>query len=319
MSDVLAKVLTSAEGVYPPTFSFDDVSRWPAGDLERCIASGLVRPGRSATVLSCPSCGESGEVLVLRDKVTGKSHAYVRCAQCGLAAAPWEFLQTWELTFTQLIDVVFAGIAFTGVRDEVVRNRVWCLGKRRWAGASRSVFFARALQRQDAWQVLHQAKLPVRSVVFVPTRLPEADARTDPLPPIVPLSAVVSWENETLRFDEAYVEAEITGVLARLDSKAADKRQPSPRGSRLTVIEMLTHEMQEHLRAARDHGVDALDRTGTPQLLPRPSREILARKLGVHKSSVTRAFQDPEARELRFLWDLAADLDRILQHAGCRD
>ena len=30
----------------------------------------------------------------------------------------------------------------------------------------------------------------------------------------------------------------------------------------------------------------------------------------MHKSSVTRAFQDDEARELRFLWDLAADLDR---------
>ena len=81
----------------------------------------------------------------------------------------------------------------------------------------------------------------------------------------------------------------------------------------MAVIEMLTHEMQEHLRAVRDHAVDALDRTGTPQLLPRPSRDLLARKVGVHKSRVTRAFQDTEARELRFLWDLAADLDRILE------
>jgi predicted RNA-binding Zn-ribbon protein involved in translation (DUF1610 family) len=233
MCDALFTVLTSVEGVNPPIFSCDDVSRWPAGDLERCIASGLVRPGRSATELSCPGCAESGEVLVLRDKVTGQSHAYVRCAQCGLAAVPWEFLQTWELTFTQLIDVLFAGIPFAGFRDEIVRNRVWCLGKKRWAGASRSDFFARALHRQDAWQVLHQAKLPVRSVVFVPTRLPNADARTDPLPTIVPPSAVVSCENRTLRFDEAYVEAEITGILARLDSEVADKRRPSPRGSRL--------------------------------------------------------------------------------------
>jgi hypothetical protein len=233
-----------------------------------------------------------------------------------LAAVPWEFLQTWDLTFTQFIDVVFAGIPFAGFRDEIVRNRVWCLGKKRWAGASRSVFFARALHRQDAWSVLHQAKLPVRSVVFVPSRMPKADLQTDPLPPIVPLSAVVSWENETLHFDEAYVEAEIAGALARLDGKAAEKRHPSPRGSRLAVIEMLTHEMQEHLRAARDHAVDALDRSGTPQLLPRPSRDLLARKVGVHKSRVTRAFQDTEARELRFLWDLAADLDRILERGG---
>ena len=46
MSDVLAKMLTSAEGVYPPIFSFDDVSPWPAGELERCVAAGLLRPGR---------------------------------------------------------------------------------------------------------------------------------------------------------------------------------------------------------------------------------------------------------------------------------
>jgi len=76
--------------------------------------------------------------------------------------------------------------------------------------------------------------------------------------------------------------------------------------------------MKEHLKAARDHAFDTLDRTGMPQLLPRPQRDFLAKKLGVHKSSVTRAFNDREANELRFLWELAADLDRILEHAGCR-
>ena len=74
--------------------------------------------------------------------------------------------------------------------------------------------------------------------------------------------------------------------------------------------------MQERLRATRDHAVDTLDRTGTPQLLSRPQRDFLARKLRPHKSSVTRAFQDEESRELRFLWDLAADLDRILHRGG---
>ena len=82
------------------------------------------------------------------------------------------------------------------------------------------------------------------------------------------------------------------------------------------VIEMLTGEMHEHLRAARDHAVDTLDRTGTPQLLPRPQRDFLARNLNVHKSSATRAFQDDEARELQYLWELAADLDRILHRGG---
>ena len=295
MSDVLAKVLTSAEGVYPPIFSFDDVSPWPAGELERCVAAGLLRPGRSATVLTCPECGESEEVFLLQDSLTKQSHAYVRCAEVGLVAIAWERLQTWELTFMQLMDAVFAGVTLTGLREEIVRDRVWRLGKTRWAGASRSVYFARGLHRRDTWQVLNQAKLTPRSVVFVPARLPETDTRVDAMPLVIPLTAVVSWENDALHFDQSYVEAEIAGTLATLDSQTADKPHSAPRGSRLVVIEMLTREMQEHLRAARDHAVDTLDRTGTPQLLPRPQRDFLARKLNVHKSSVTRAFQDDEA------------------------
>ncbi|MHB0960894.1 MAG: DNA methyltransferase [Pirellulaceae bacterium] len=67
-------------------------------------------------------------------------------------------------------------------------------------------------------------------------------------------------------------------------------------GSRLVVIEMLTREMQEHLRAARDHAVDTQDRTGTPQLLPRPQRDFLARNSAytrpvshVHSKTTKRA------------------------------
>jgi predicted RNA-binding Zn-ribbon protein involved in translation (DUF1610 family) len=319
MFDVLAKVLTSAEGVYPPVFSFDDVSRWPPGELERCVAAGLLRPGQSATVLTCPECGESEEVFLLQDSLTKQSHAYVRCGEVGPVEIPGERLRLWELTFTQLMDTVFAGVALTGLREEIVRDRVWRLGKTRWASASRNVYFARGLHRRDTWQVIHQAKLTPRSVVFVPARLPEIDARVDAMPLVIPLTAAVSWENDALHFDQSYVEAEIAGTLATLDRQTADKPHTAPRGSRLVVIEMLTREMQEHLRAARDHAVDTLNRTGTPQLLPRPQRDFLARKIGVHKSRITRAFQDSEARQLRYLWDLANDLDRILEHAGCRN
>jgi hypothetical protein len=313
MSDVLAIVLTSAEGVYPPIFSFDDVSPWPGGELERCVAAGLLHPGRSATVLTCSECGESEEVFLLQDSLTKQSHAYVRCAEVGPAEIPGERLRQWGLTFMQLMDAVFAEVTLTGLREEIVHDRVWRLGKTRWAGASRSVYFARGLHRRDTWQVINQAKLTPRSVVFVPARQPETDTRVDAMPLVIPLTAVVSWENDALHFDQSYVEAEIAGTLATLDRQTADKPHTAPRGSRLVVIEMLTREMQEHLRTARDHAVDTLGRTGTPQLLPRPQRDFLARKLGVHKSSVTRAFQDDEARELRFLWDLASDLHRILE------
>ena len=238
----------------------------------------------------------------------------MRCAEVGPHEIPHERARQWEASFEQVIDAAFAGIRFAGNREEIVRDRVWRLGMARWAGAARNVYFARGLRRQDGWLAINQAKPTPRSVIFVPAKLPEADRRIDFLPTVIPLTAVLSWESGSLRFDQDYVEAEIAGAVARLD-ESDRKLRPASRGSRLAIVEMLALEMREHLRAARDHAFDTLDRTGTPQLLPRPQKEFLARKLGVHKSSVTRAFDDEEARELRFLWELAADLDRILHHS----
>lgn len=96
----------------------------------------------------------------------------------------------------------------------------------------------------------------------------------------------------------------------------ADRPALPKRGSRTALIEALTRELEVHLRGARDYALSMQERTGTPQLLPRPKMELLARKLGVHKSTVSRCFEDATARELRFLWDLAADLDRILSHVA---
>lgn len=318
MSDGLFKVLASAEGVYPPVFTFDAVEQWPDGELDRCVGAGLVRPGRPAQFLTCFECGETEEVVLVEDSVTKEPHAYTRCAEVGPVEIPLERFRQWETSYEQLMGAVFSGIQLVGNRDEIIRDRVWRLGTARWAGAARNVYFARGLHRRDGWRVINQAKPTPRSVVFVPARMPEEDSRIEVMPFVIPLTVVLSWESSSLRFDQEYVEAEISDAVARLDGKSDEKPRPAPRGARLAVIEALTREMQEHLRSARDHAVDTLDRTGTPQLLPRPLKDFLAKKLGVHKSSVTRAFNDEEARELRFLWELAADLDRILEHSGCR-
>ena len=317
MSEGLFKILASAEGIRPPAFTFDDIASWPEGELERCLGAGLLHPGRPASFVTCLECGETEEVVVVEDSVTKRPHAYMRCAEVGPVEIPLERLRQWETTYEQLMDAVFSGIPLVGSREEIVRDRVWRLGAARWAGAARNVYFVRGLRRRDAWRVINQAKLTPRSVVFVPARLPEEDQRIKVMPFVIPLTSVLSWEAGSLRFDHEYVEAEVSDAVARLDGKSERRRRPAPRAARLTVIAALSREMQDHLRAARDHALDALARTGVPQLLPRPQKDFLARKLGVHKSSVTRAFHDEEARELRFLWELAADLDRILERSGC--
>jgi len=76
--------------------------------------------------------------------------------------------------------------------------------------------------------------------------------------------------------------------------------------------------MIEHLRTARDYALETRERTGTPELLPRPSQKQLATRLGISESNVSRCQHDKSARELALLWEWAADLDRVLAYSGRR-
>jgi hypothetical protein len=105
--------------------------------------------------------------------------------------------------------------------------------------------------------------------------------------------------------------------LAAIPAARGAERPPLPkRASRAALIEALQKALEEHLRAARDYAVTTMDRDGTPELLPRPTLELLARQLGVHKSSISRCLEDRTAGQVRLLWDVAADLDRLLAGAG---
>lgn len=46
--------------------------------------------------------------------------------------------------------------------------------------------------------------------------------------------------------------------------------------------------------------------------------ELLARRLGVNRSTVSRCFEDESGGNIRMLWEVAADLDRLMSAAGCR-
>jgi hypothetical protein len=67
------------------------------------------------------------------------------------------------------------------------------------------------------------------------------------------------------------------------------------------------------LRASRDHAFDTKARTGTPELLKRPTQAELARLAGVEDYDVTRCMKDPNGELLRFLWEALDDLDLVMK------
>ncbi|HUE69857.1 MAG TPA: hypothetical protein VMP01_03125 [Pirellulaceae bacterium] len=317
MSDNLTRMLRLTDYTTVVECKFDDVAEWPVGELNRCLSAGLLSPAEPAQSVVCEECGEIEDVVLMESVVSPPFVPYVRCGLVGAYRITKERLQRWRMSVHQLIDSAFRGIDFVGGRHELTRMRMWRLGKSRWAGTHWNVHFGRALQCRDAWQIINRASLPARSVLFVPSKAPEADDRITRMPVVIGLDTVLSWNGDHLRINHAQIEQQLACELAASKLLSGDKPFPK-RGSRAALIESLRRELEEHLRAARDYAEETLDRTGTPQLLPRPTMELLAKRLGVNRSTVSRCFEDKSGGQIRMLWEVAADLDRLLSAAsGC--
>lgn len=95
------------------------------------------------------------------------------------------------------------------------------------------------------------------------------------------------------------------------DQQSSTRRKK--RSDRAINIERLKDEMIKHLLAARDHAWDTKDRTGTAELLPRPTQKELGELSGLSETGVSRCLNDPRARELKTYWDTADDLNLIMK------
>lgn len=317
MSNSLTRLLRQADYTTVVETLFDEVAGWPAGELERYLSAGMLSPSEPARSLVCDECGEIEDIVLMESVVSPPFVPYLRCGLVGPYRIASQRLQRWQMTIPQLLDVAFRGLELAGNREEISRMRMWRLGKARWAGTSWSIFFGRALHSRDTWQIINQANMPVHSVLFAPSRAFQADIRVERMPIVFGLDTVLSWRGNDLHFDHAQVEQHLAFELETRESSPTARPIPK-RASRAALIESLRQELAEHLRSARDFANETLQRTGTPELLPRPTMELLAKRLGVSKSTVSRCIEDASAHEVRLLWEVAGDLDRLLSAAGCR-
>ena len=300
----------------PPVFHADEFRPGLVPWRQRMEAAGILRAISASAAATCLYCGDDDlrQVTFLADRRTGQKRGYITCPECGPVEIPAERLQRWSVNTRAFLQAAFSTAGVAMRPSESVEGRLWQTGKAMWAGRSREVWFARAFRQDhvsDAVQVLQGRP---KAVVFTPTEAGAArwQAATENL--VVALESTLSLVDGSLAFDLQYVEGRI--VDAGLGPEAAPKRRTKKRGPRTAKIELLKKEMIKHLQAARDHALDTLDRTGVPQLLPRPLRKELGALVGLQSYEVTKCFQDPEARELNLYWETALDLDKIMAWRG---
>lgn len=270
----------------------------------------VLRPTTPAGALVCTECGERRPVDYICDEVGGR-HGLIHCQDCGVTRVPEDKLARWEIDTPALLAATFRGLDLS--IQERVPGHLWQVGKARWAGHTREVWFARSFRSGTVAAVLQVLERRPKAILFAPTEA-WADRWQEVMPNLtLALESTLSFAGE-FELDVAYVEGRI--VDAGLGAAAPAVRRPKKRADRAANIEALKNELIQHLMAARDHAFAAKERTGEAKLLQRPSQKALGKRVGLSESDVSRCLNDDSARELNLYWETAQNLDQIMAFTG---
>lgn len=215
MPDALA-TLWERTDLQSPAIDGDEALRLNDGDIARLISAGLIRETQAATSVTCDACdlGHVEDVVFIDMPADAGVRAYIMCPDNGRVRVPIERLRRWELDFDGMARGVARAIASEGAPEEIVAARVWFVGKAVFANRSRDVFLARGLTWLDSHDILAQASRLTMSgapLVFVAGAMPQPAVWGTNVPPVLPLSAVLSLNGNRLEIDKMHVEGAVSG------------------------------------------------------------------------------------------------------------
>lgn len=229
-TDALRRILWRLDDYEQPAFTFEEIRRWPKGQLDRFIALGLVRKGGMADATIYYDCEQHCDIDYDPQTLpNGRVVVTHRCAHgCGLAVLEPEWFQLWDIRFDGLAAILASSLALAGRVEAVVPDVLALLGQHFGAGGPLDVFLARRLGNAEA--VARVATAPrlaasTGAVVLVPATLPAA-----PLPrretPTLSVAELLVWRDGDSVPD-------VTAITAALQSI----RPPTPAEQWLTVTQ----------------------------------------------------------------------------------
>lgn len=266
------------------TIGIERTAHWPSILVKDFERAGLLLPDVPREFMTCPECRDGAcEVVHFEHPHTGQSMVVVPCPECGVTEIPAADLRCWCVNWSALPPVIADGFGLRGTPQEIVRNRLWQLGRAFVGGRPTTLLLGRAFHRRDTPETVAPIAGFRNAVIVVPKRMP-----TVPLPhPVATLDLMMTWTTDEWDFDPTILEE-----LVPASPLPERKRPPKKEGQRAAVRERIKAELQAHISASRSHVQAALDHGRTPTLLPFPSYQELARRCGTSKATVCRCLKD---------------------------
>ncbi|MCI0534590.1 MAG: hypothetical protein L0Z50_05125 [Verrucomicrobiales bacterium] len=311
MHSLLHGLLLRAEQADPITLSIDQIQHWLPAELDFWIRSGVLVPARPAEELVCRQCADQpiDRVVWISPREGQQPQAYLPCPTCGPVAIATDRLRQWRLDLSRLWEEIFAAAGIDVQLRELVPARLWGIGKCDLSDRGWHVFVGRGLHKPRAAELLRGTRFSAQSILFVPAKLPPPDGGFRTLPVILCLRDVVTWNDQKIGFHVHQIEQQLS--IKTPPNLSRTLRPVRKRAARASNIEVLSKLLKEHVEAAWDYAQTTAN-AGKAKLLPRPSQRDLAKLAGINEMAASRCFHDAAARELRILWELAGDLERLL-------
>ena len=255
-------------------------------NIQGLLDVGLIRPGKYERSYYCDSCFEFGEVT-WHERPDGSQRIVNRC-DCSITPLKPEQLRSWRVVTPVLIQRLGETMGFKPPFMETLPRLIWSFGRK----LRREFYFVGGLTHEDEAAVTGFF-LPYPTAIL----LAAMHSTKQTLADLLPNHLCFSLEAVTTLDESCRLAVDMMGIdVAIVPPEVEPKRQRAKRGNRAANIEKLTAEMKEHCRTSKDHYYTH------GRLLPRPTQEELAKRIGTRQDDVSRCLADPDATILQLLW-----------------
>ncbi len=247
LDDLLQLLLIAADDS-GRAFRHRDLAEWPEGGMELFVQLGVLRRGSGSLMAECNNCTEPHlEPVIMLDDADGLSRMFISCPVAMRVEVKPEMCECWELDPAELASLIAISLGLKGTPKELLRNRIWRLGRIPWKDKSRDVLFARRLCDADAICTLSKVPRGGRSVVLVPHQIPDDRVWPGRVPVVVSLANLLILDEDKVMMDpEAFLDS-----IADAETEIADRGQISldhtskakvHKEVKSVISEMVSHE-----------------------------------------------------------------------------